>query len=192
MIFLLGRWARGCAPASSLLAQVRLSDGRLAWPVARAAGLSEPTFRRVSRRVFRLTRLSQGRSPSAGRLALRNARDGLRNGLLICLRSARPVRRPCPRSWPERQVSTADGYSGVIWQDGDYRLIVSPRGTTYAVQVLGPGGSWLIDREFSSAAFLGHWLACVAIDPSPALLQAAAGLPDDPASSGFPYRRSAS
>lgn len=63
-----------------------LSLGRLAF--------RNPRSGRVSRRVFRLTRLSQGQSPSAGRLALRNARDGLRNGLLICLRSARPVRRP--------------------------------------------------------------------------------------------------
>lgn len=177
----------------SLLSQVRLSDGRLAWPVARAAGLSEPTFR---------ARLKAGLSPDAAvarPVAKRGPSRAAERARWAAQRAAdlsaqRAARAPAsPRPWPERQVSAADGYSGVIWQDGDCRLIVSPRGATYAVQVLGPGGSWLIDREFSSAAFLGHWLACVAIDPSPALLQAAAGLPDDPASSGFaPYRRSAS
>ena len=174
---------------SSLLRQVTLSDGRLAWPVAQAAGLSEVTFR---------ARLKAGLSPDdavSRPVAKRGPSRAAERARLSAQWSAEHAAcsPASSRPKPERQVSNAGGYSGVIWQEGDCRLIVSPRGATYAVQVLCPDGSWQVDREFPSAAFLGHWLACVATDPSPALLKAAAALPDDPASSGFsPYRRSAS
>lgn len=152
---------------TSALAHVRLSDGRLAWPVARAAGMSEPTFR---------ARLRAGLSPD----------DAV----------SKPVAKRGPSHAPDRAqwaaqraadlaAQSADGYSGVIWQDGDCRLIVSPGGATYVVQVLCPDGSWQVDQEFPSAGFLRHWLFMAAIDPSPALVKTAAGLPDDPASSGF-------
>lgn len=160
---------------SSVLAQVRLSDGQLAWPVARAAGISELTFR---------ARLKAGLSPD----------DAV----------SRPVAKRGPSHGPGRAqfaaqrasdlaAQSAAGYSGVLWQDGDCRLIVSPCGETYAVQALCPDGSWQVDHEFGSAGFLRHWLLMVAIDPSPALVETAAGLPDDPALSGLaPYRRSVS
>lgn len=177
----------------SLLSQVRLSDGRLAWPVAKAAGMSEVTFR---------ARLKAGLSPDAAvskPVAKRGPSRAAERARWLAQRAADRASERLARSllasrrWPERHVSTADGYSGVIWQGGDCRLIVSPRGATYAVQVSGPGGVWQIDREFRSAALLGRWLVCAAIDPAPSLLKAAAGLPDDPAVSGFaPYRRSAS
>lgn len=41
-------------PRPSLLNEVKLADGRLAWPVARARGISEATFRAR----LRLQRLS--------------------------------------------------------------------------------------------------------------------------------------
>lgn len=177
----------------SLLAQVRLSDGRLAWPVAKAAGLSEPTFR---------ARLKAGLSPDAAvskPVAKRGPSRAAERAQWLAQRAAdRASERLAryllaSRRWPECHVSAADGYSGVIWRGGDCRLIVSPRGATYAVQVPGPGGDWQFDKEFPSASLLRHWLLLAAIDPAPALLKAAAGLPDDPASSGVaPYRRSAS
>lgn len=178
-------------PRPSLLDECRLSDGRLAWPVACAAGLSEVTFRK---------RLNTGLSPDeavskpvAKRGPSRAAERAQWAAQRVADRAAeREARRAISgRSWPERHVSTADSYSGVIWQDGDCRLIVSPRGATYAVQVIDSDSSWQVDQEFPSAAFLRRWVGCIAIDPSPALREAVAGLPDDPASSGFaPYRRS--
>ena len=176
----------------SLLSQVRLSDGRLAWPVAKAAGMSEPTFR---------ARLKAGFSPDAAvskpvakrgpsRAAERARWRAQRAADMAAERLARSLL--ASRRWPERHVSTADGYSGVIWQGGDCRLIVSPRGAAYAVQVRGPGGDWQIDKECPSASILRHWLLMAAIDPAPSLLKAAAGLPDKPALSGFaPFCRSA-
>lgn len=165
----------------SLLSQVQLSDGQLAWPVASAAGISEPTFR---------ARLKAGLSPDAAAstpIAKRGPSRVADRGVVHSARAPVPAR---PSS--ERLASTADGYSGVIWHEGDFRLIVSPRGANYALQVQGTDGTWELEREFPSASFLGHWLHCIAIDPSPALLEAAAGLPDNPASSGFaPYRRAA-
>lgn len=176
-------------PRSSLLDDCQLLDGRLAWPVAQAAGLSEATFR---------ARLKAGLSPDAA-VSTPVAKRGLSRAAERAQRAADHTAQHAARKsaslrpWSEQRVSTADSYSGVIWQESDVRLIVSPRGATYAVQVRGSDGSWENDQEFPSAAFLGRWLACIAIDPSPALLKAAVGLPDNPASSGFaPYRRSAS
>ena len=174
----------------SLLRECRLSDGRLAWPVAAAAGITEVTFRgrlkaglspdeAVSKPVA-----TRGPSRAAERAewAAQRAADQLAERAARRAISTRPV--------PEHLDASADGYAGVIWQDDDFRLIVSPRGAAYAVQLRG-GGAWQLEREFPSAAILGQWLACVALDPAPALLKAAANLPDDPAASGrSPYRPS--
>ena len=160
----------------SLLSQVRLSDGRLAWPVATAAGMTEPTFR---------ARLNRGLSPDAAvskpvakrvpsRAAERARRRAQRAAGMAAERLARSLLSS--RRWPERHVSTADGYSGVIWQSPDYRLIVSARGAAYAVQLRCSGGEWQNYKEFPSASILRHWLLMAAIDPAPTLLQAAAGL----------------
>lgn len=178
---------------SSLLRQVTLTDGQLAWPVAQAAGLSEVTFR---------SRLKAGLSPDEAvsrpvakrgpsRTAERAQWHAQRDADLAAERAA--LRAVSTRSWSEEHMSASGDYSGVIWADADWRLIVSPRGATYALQVLGSDGLWEVDRDFPSASLLCPWLMCAAIDPPPALLQAAAGLPDDPGSSGFsPYRRSPS
>lgn len=176
----------------SLMSQVRLSDGRLAWPVARAARLSEATFR---------ARLKAGLSPDAAvskPVAKRGPSRAAQRARWLAQKAADRASERLARSllasrrWPERHVSTADGYAGVIWQSPDCRLIVSARGAAYAVQVLGPGGEWQNDKEFPSASILRHWLLMAAIDPAPTLLQAAAGLPDKPALSGFaPFCRSA-
>lgn len=176
----------------SLLDECLLSDGRLAWPAAQAAGLSEATFR---------ARLKAGLSPdlavtkpvakrSPSRAGKRTEGTAQRAAELVAERAAH--RAISTRSLSERLDASADCYGGVIWQDSDFRLIVSPRGAAYAVQVRSSDGSWQVDREFPSAAILGHWLACVAIDPPSALLEAAAKLPDDPTASGLsPYRPSA-
>lgn len=176
----------------SLLSQVRLSDGRLAWPVAKAAGMSEVTFR---------ARLKAGSSPDAAvskPVAKRGSPRAAERARWRAQRAAGRASERLARSllasrrWPERHVSTADGYSGVIWQSSDYRLIVSVRGAAYAVQLRGSGGEWQNHKEFPSASILRHWLLMAAIDPASTLLQAAAGLPDDPAVSGFaPFCRSA-
>lgn len=181
----------GASRRPSLLRECRLSDGRLAWPVAAAAGMSEATFR---------GRLKAGLSPDAAvskpvakrgpsRAAERAEWAAQRAADQLAERAAR--RAISTRPVPKHLDASADSYAGVIWQEDDFRLIVSPRGAAYAVQ-LRNDGAWQLAREFPSAAVLRPWLACVAIDPSPALLKAAAGLPDNPAASGrSPYRPAA-
>lgn len=155
------------------------------WPVAQAAGLSEAAFQ---------ARLNAGLSPDlavAKPVAKRGpSRAAERAAKLKAERAARRAISTRPLS--ERLDASTDRYGGVIWQGNDFRLIVSPRGATYAVQVRDSDGSWQVDRDFPSAAILRRWLSCAAIDPPSTLLEVAAKLPDDPAASGrSPYRPSA-
>lgn len=185
---------RDAAPRRpSLLAQVWLSDGRLAWPVAQANGISEATFR---------WRLKAGLSPydaatrpvpSRDRDAIqrkRNERVARHQAYLAqqaADRAARRVLGPARR----RVDQSGDDYAGVIWSDDAARLIVSPRGASYAIQYRAPEG-WQSEREFPTAGLLGVWVA-VAADLPQAAHDAVASLPDDPSLSGLsPYRPSGS
>lgn len=178
------------SPRPSLLSQVRLSDGRLAWPVARAAGMSEALFRaRLKAGLLPDVAVSKPVAKKGPSRAAERARWAAQRAADKAAERA-AGRAISSRAYPERLDPSADAYAGVIWQGDGCRLIVSPRGAVYVVQLLN-GGSWRLQRDFPSAASLRCWIDCVAVDPPAALLQAAAGLPDEPAASGFaPYRQS--
>lgn len=70
-------------------------------------------------------------------------------------------------------------YPGEIRDAGDWRLIVSPRGGSYAVQrdTVGP---WATVARFGTATALRDWLAAQAAAVPQSLSDAAATLPDQP------------
>lgn len=81
-------------PRPSLVREVRLSDGRLAWPVAAAAGMSEATFRERLRRGLSPDRaaLDPVRSAAeAGRLAAGVPRRRSSALMRLCLPDGRPA-----------------------------------------------------------------------------------------------------
>lgn len=189
--------ARGAKPGltprpprrPSLLRQVKLADGRLAWPVAQAAGLSEATFR---------ARLGAGLSPDAAvskpvprRDPSRAADRARRAAEFQAARDA--ADHQTRRALPDRLNIERDGYGGVIWSDDECRLVVAPRGAFYAIQHRRADGEWRSEREFNTASALRVWLSVIATEaPSPGLSKAVAGLPFNPASCSFmPYRRAA-
>lgn len=174
----------------SLLREVKLADGRLAWLVAQAAGLSEATFR---------ARLGAGLSPDAAvskpvpvREPARAADRARRVSEYQAAQAA--AAREKRRALPDRFNLERDGYGGVIWSDDKCRLVVAPRGAFYAIQERIADDEWQCEREFNTASALGVWLSAVAIEaPSPGLSKAVAALPYDPAACSFtPYRRAAS
>lgn len=108
-----------------------------------------------------------------------------------CAKAGKPSRRPS-RRYPSRFNPASSDYSGVVWADAAWRLVVSPRGSAYAVQSRLASGAWREDRRFPGAGMVQCWLACVAYDPPPGLLAAADDLPESPASCAVvPFRRAA-
>lgn len=179
----------------SLLNDCLLSDGRQAWPVAQAAGISEATFR---------ARLKAGSSPddAATRpvpvrdadLIRRKRADRAARCLAYQAQRAADADMRCRSSLRAARLDAlADVYGGVLWSDGDLRVIVSPRGAFYAAQSR-VRGEWRAVRSFPSASALRVWLLMIAEAMGrPGLSDAVAGLPDDPASCDrVVYRRSAS
>lgn len=174
----------------SLLNQCLLSDGRLAWPVAQAAGLSEATFR---------ARLNAGLSPDAAIAKPVPVRDPSRAAdrarrVTEYQAAQAAAAREKRRALPDRFNLERDGYGGVIWSDEKCRLVVAPRGAFYALQKRIADDEWQSEREFNTASSLGVWLSVVAVEaPSPGLSRAVAALPYDPAACSFkPYRRTVS
>lgn len=179
----------------SLLAQVWLSDGRLAWPVAQANGGSEVTFRARLKAGLSPDDAATRPVPARDRDVIRRKREDrvARHQAYLAQQAAdHAARRAASSRPPRRRVDQSqDDYAGVIWSDGAARLIVSPRGASYVVQYRDPEG-WQSEREFSTAGNLGAWVAVVADLPQ-AARDAVASLPDDPLSSGLsPYRPSGS
>lgn len=91
-------------PRPSLLREVRLSDGRLAWPVAAAAGISEATFR---------ARLSRGLSPDRAALDPVASPAERARPQWQCGRSSRPLSRPLGRPSALRGLRLPDGRSAL-------------------------------------------------------------------------------
>lgn len=109
-------------------------------------------------------------------------------------RPARQVVKPGKpaRRYPTRFNPASPVYAGVVWADAAWRLIVSPRGTAYAVQSPLAAGGWRDDRRFPGAGMLQCWLACIAYDPPSGLVTAADDLPENPAACAVvPFRRAA-
>lgn len=166
---------------TSILDQVKLSDGRLAWPVAKARGMGEAAFR------ARLKRLSaddaalgpfEHRAPS--RVAERAAEQA-------AFEAATKVRR-ASTYWPPASDVLHDDYSGVIWSDHEVRLMVSPRGATYALQERGPD-AWSDIKRFKVSSLLRSYVGVVIYDPPAGLIDACASLPDNPCdASAVPIR----
>lgn len=175
----------------SLLNECRLSDGRLAWPVAQSSGVSEATFRK---------RLKSGLSPDEAATRPVPVRDLERIAArrqerrdYQAQRAADADMRRKASKRPARFGRLSDAYAGVIWSDDSLRVVVSPRGGCYAVQYRA-GDEWRAERSFPSASALSVWLWASAEETGrPGLSDAVAGLSDDPAACDrVLYRRSAS
>lgn len=170
---------------SSLLAVCRLSDGRLAWPVAQSSGLSEATFR---------ARLKRGMSPDEAAACPVPPRDtdGIRRRRAVRREwvaayhahiAAEASARRKLSSRPARLDVLSDVYAGVICAADDVRLIVSPRAATFAVQRL-ERGQWVPDREFRSRDLLVAWLTSVALGVPSVIIDSAVLLPELPGDYG--------
>ena len=106
-------------------------------------------------------------------------------------KAGKPARRSA-RRYPSRFDPAAPDYAGVVWADAAWRLVVSPRGSAYAVQSPLADGGWRDDRRFPGAETLRCWLACIAYDPPSGLVTAADDLPENPAACAVvPFRRAA-
>lgn len=174
----------------SLLNECRLSDGRLGWPVAQSSGVSEATFR---------ARLKSGLSPDEAATRPVPVRDLERIAARRQERRDYQARRAADADMrrkasnrPARLDVLADAYAGVIWSDGAFRVVVAPRGGSYAVQNRH-ADEWRSERSFPSASALSLWLMVADVMGLPGLSDAVAGLPEDPAACDrVVYRRSAS
>lgn len=156
----------------SLLDQVKLTDGRLAWPVARDRGMSEAAFR------LRLKRLSPD-DAALGAFEKRAPSDVKARAQRVAAFAAARADDRAAAHWPPAIDFLHDDYSGVIWSDADLRLCVTPRGASYFLQSKR-SGSWVTFHNFEAASALRSFVNVVLHDPSDGLLEAVAGLPNDP------------
>lgn len=159
-------------PRPSILDQVKLADGRLAWPVARDRGMSEAAFR------LRLKRLSPD-DAALGAFEKRAPSDVKARAQRVAAFAAARAADRAACHWPDNlNVSHAD-YDGVIWSDGAIRVIVSPRGAAYDLQQF-KRGSWADFKTFEAAPPLRAFVGVVMLDPPQDLADVVSGLPDDP------------
>jgi hypothetical protein len=164
------------AKRESLLDRVYLSDGRLAWPVAAALGMSEVVFR---------ARLKIGQSPDAATfrpVAKRDAEavEARRERAMEFERAAKAEReraKSAARSLalePHLDVAS-HRYFGVVAQRGAVRVAVHATGKSYLVQVRNDDGVWETVRRLAVGSLLPS-----ALMYDGALLDACERLPDDP------------
>lgn len=157
---------------TSILDQVKLSDGRLAWPVAKARGMGEATFRA---RLKRLSPDGAALGPFEHRAPSRVAERAAEQAAFEAARSADHV----SAHWLPAFNVLHDDYSGVIWSGAKIRLCVSPRGASYFLQS-NKSGDWATFRDFDCASIVRSYVGAVMYDPPSDLSQAVLALPDDP------------
>jgi hypothetical protein len=173
---------RRASPRPSILDTVTLSDGRLAWPLAQAAGMSEAVFR---------GRLKKGLSPDQALAMPYQPQDRERVAAHRAERAEHAQRRREERqaeraareslwSGPSHLHALHEDYWGVIWAQGDSRLTVSASGTLYSVQAKR-AGAWEDIHKAPSVSELRKWLAVIALDPAPELVALVKTLPENPA-----------
>lgn len=164
------------AERASILRTVSLPDGRLAWPVAQANGISEATFR---------ARLKRGLAPdeAANEPVIQRDYQGARRRrmaymLALAERQARMSARLAVGMSDGLRVgldARRDEYGAVVAVDGDERVAISPNGAAYLLQ-RRDGVRWVTCRSATVAAVLRQF-ACVYSD---ALAAALGSMPNDP------------
>lgn len=161
----------------SLLNECRLSDGRLAWPVAQSSGVSEATFR---------ARLKSGLSPDEAatrpvpvrdleRIAAR--RQQRRDYQARADHDAAAQRALRQQSLPVDRDISHDRYSRVCWSDGAIRL--SRLSGAFHVQRRNDAGRWIDEYTAYSVADLRRFVDVLCLFDLPSgLVDHVRALPD--------------